>query len=53
LIIAHRLSTIIHADQILVMDHGQIVERGTHLELLTAKGRYAEMWQMQERAALD
>lgn len=53
LIIAHRLSTIIHADQILVMDHGQIVERGTHLELLAASGRYAEMWQMQERAALD
>ena len=53
LIIAHRLSTIIHADQILVMDHGQIVERGTHMELLAAQGRYAEMWQMQERAALD
>ena len=53
LIIAHRLSTIIHADQILVMDHGQIVERGTHEELLTVKGKYAEMWQMQERAALD
>jgi ATP-binding cassette subfamily B protein len=53
LIIAHRLSTIIHADQILVMDHGQIVERGTHSELLSANGRYAEMWQMQERAALD
>jgi ATP-binding cassette subfamily B protein len=52
LIIAHRLSTIIHADQILVMDHGQIVERGTHIELLSAQGRYAEMWQMQERAAL-
>jgi len=53
LIIAHRLSTIIHADQILVMDHGRIVERGNHLELLAANGRYAEMWQMQERAALD
>ena len=53
LIIAHRLSTITHADQILVMDHGQIVERGTHLELLASKGRYDEMWQMQERAALD
>jgi ATP-binding cassette subfamily B protein len=53
LIIAHRLSTIIHADQILVMDHGQVVERGTHLELLAAKGKYAEMWQMQERAGLD
>jgi len=53
LIIAHRLSTIIHADQILVMAHGQIVERGTHLELLLINGHYAEMWQMQERAALD
>jgi ATP-binding cassette, subfamily B, heavy metal transporter len=53
LIIAHRLSTIIHADQILVMDHGQVVEQGTHLELLAAKGKYAEMWQMQERAGLD
>jgi ATP-binding cassette subfamily B protein len=53
LIIAHRLSTIIHADQILVMEHGQILERGTHLELLAASGKYAEMWQMQERATLD
>jgi len=53
LIIAHRLSTIIHADQILVMDHGQIVERGTHLELIATQGKYAEMWQMQERAAID
>jgi ATP-binding cassette, subfamily B, heavy metal transporter len=53
LIIAHRLSTIVHADQILVMDHGQIIERGTHAELLAANGRYAEMWQMQERSALD
>ena len=53
LIVAHRLSTIIHADQILVMDHGQIVERGTHAQLLAANGKYAEMWQMQERAAVD
>lgn len=53
LIIAHRLSTIIHADQILVMEHGRIVERGKHSELLAAQGKYAEMWQMQERAALD
>jgi len=35
------------------MEHGQIIERGTHLELLAAQGKYAEMWQMQERAALD
>ena len=53
LIIAHRLSTIIHADQILVMEQGQIVERGTHAELLAANGKYAEMWQMQERATVD
>jgi ATP-binding cassette subfamily B protein len=53
LIIAHRLSTIVHADQILVMEHGQIVERGTHQDLLAANVRYSEMWQMQERADLD
>jgi ATP-binding cassette, subfamily B, heavy metal transporter len=53
LVIAHRLSTIVHADQILVMDHGQIVEKGTHQALLAANGRYTEMWQMQEKAALD
>jgi ABC-type transport system involved in Fe-S cluster assembly fused permease/ATPase subunit len=53
LIIAHRLSTVVHADQILVIEHGQIVEQGTHIELLAAKGHYAEMWQMQERTTLD
>jgi ATP-binding cassette subfamily B protein len=50
LIIAHRLSTIVHADQILVMEHGLIIERGTHLELVDLNGKYAEMWQMQERS---
>ena len=53
LVIAHRLSTIVHADQILVMDHGRIVEKGTHQALLAANGRYTEMWQMQEKAILD
>lgn len=48
LIIAHRLSTIIHAQQILVMDDGQIIESGTHDELLARQGRYAEMWQAQQ-----
>jgi ATP-binding cassette subfamily B protein len=49
LVIAHRLSTVVHADQILVMDHGRIVERGTHAELLAARGAYAAMWEIQSR----
>ena len=44
LMIAHRLSTIQDADLILVFDNGKIMERGTHEELLTAKGKYASMW---------
>ena len=49
LVIAHRLSTIVDADQILVMDEGGIVERGTHKDLLAANGRYAHMWQLQQQ----
>ena len=48
LIIAHRLSTIVHASQILVMHLGEIVERGTHDELLRAQGMYATMWNLQQ-----
>jgi ABC-type transport system involved in Fe-S cluster assembly fused permease/ATPase subunit len=48
LVIAHRLSTVVDAYQILVMDRGRIVERGTHAELLAAGGRYAEMWRLQQ-----
>ena len=48
LIVAHRLSTIVHAEQILVMDEGRIVERGTHVELLAKKGVYSEMWAQQQ-----
>ncbi len=49
LVIAHRLSTIMDADQILVMDAGRIVERGTHRELLEARGQYAQMWALQQQ----
>jgi ATP-binding cassette, subfamily B, heavy metal transporter len=49
LVIAHRLSTIMDADQILVMEHGQIVERGTHGELLARDGAYAHMWALQQQ----
>ncbi len=48
LVIAHRLSTVADAHQILVMEHGRIVERGTHAELLERGGRYAEMWRLQQ-----
>jgi ATP-binding cassette subfamily B protein len=52
-VIAHRLSTIVDADLILVMDHGRIVERGTHLELLDLGGRYARLWAMQRESAQE
>ncbi|MFC0254086.1 ABCB family ABC transporter ATP-binding protein/permease [Massilia consociata] len=47
LVIAHRLSTIADAQQIIVLDHGRIVERGTHGSLLAARGLYAQMWERQ------
>jgi ATP-binding cassette subfamily B protein len=49
LVIAHRLSTVMDADQILVMDHGRMVERGTHRELLERGGLYAQMWLLQQQ----
>jgi ATP-binding cassette, subfamily B, heavy metal transporter len=48
LIIAHRLSTVVDADEILVLEHGAIIERGTHAELLAKAGRYAAMWNRQK-----
>ncbi len=51
LVIAHRLSTVVDADEILVLDHGEIVERGRHGDLLTKNGAYAAMWNRQREAA--
>src|SRR5215472_6494142 len=52
LVIAHRLSTIVNADEILVLDHGAIIERGTHRELIARGGLYASMWNRQREAQL-
>ena len=48
LVIAHRLSTVVDAHEILVMDAGRIIERGTHAQLLAQQGRYAQMWALQQ-----
>ena len=53
LIIAHRLSTVQHADQILVIDNGQITEQGTHSELLNMGGIYSSMWTLQKKGERD
>ncbi len=49
LVIAHRLSTVVDADRILVMANGRVVERGTHAQLLAARGLYREMWELQRK----
>jgi len=51
LVIAHRLSTIVDADEIIVLEAGHIVERGTHRDLLASEGRYAQMWALQQSEA--
>jgi ABC-type transport system involved in Fe-S cluster assembly fused permease/ATPase subunit len=50
LVIAHRLSTVIDAEEIVVIEHGRVVERGAHLELLARRGLYAEMWRRQQES---
>jgi ABC-type multidrug transport system fused ATPase/permease subunit len=52
-VIAHRLSTIVSADQILVLEHGEVVERGTHKELLVANGRYRQLYDKQYQLERD
>ncbi|MDB5914602.1 MAG: transporter related protein, partial [Ramlibacter sp.] len=50
LVIAHRLSTVVDAHEILVMEAGRVIERGTHQQLLARAGRYADMWALQQSA---
>jgi ATP-binding cassette subfamily B protein len=49
IVVAHRLSTILHADEILVLQHGEIRERGSHRELLARQGLYQRLYQLQLR----
>src|SRR5215813_8961195 len=53
LVVAHRLSTVARMDQLVVLDHGQIAEKGTHQELIRLDGIYARLWQHQSGGFLD
>jgi ATP-binding cassette subfamily B protein len=53
LVIAHRLSTVVDAHEILVLEAGRIIERGTHQQLLAMRGRYADMWALQRQSSED
>jgi ATP-binding cassette subfamily B protein len=53
LMIAHRLSTVVDAAEIIVLEQGRVVERGSHEELLGKHGAYARLWQLQQREDMD
>lgn len=50
IIIAHRLSSLMHADEVVFLDHGRIIERGSHDRLMALNGRYASLYNLQTRA---
>jgi ATP-binding cassette subfamily B protein len=52
LVISHRLSTVVHADEIIVLETGAVVERGTHASLLRQQGRYAAFWAAQQTGSV-
>ncbi len=51
--IAHRLSTVVDADRIIVLEAGEVIEQGTHAQLLARGGRYAQMWARQARESVE
>ncbi len=53
IVVAHRLSTVASLDRVVVLDHGKIVEDGTHAQLVAANGEYAHLWNRQTGAYLE
>jgi ATP-binding cassette subfamily B protein len=53
IVVAHRLSTIAHMDRIIVLDHGRIVEQGSHAELIKRRGQYAALWNHQSGGFIE